>query len=352
MTQSLSLSSPRWKQLVGYLALPLLAVVWAYWTSLQAIAERWESDPQYSHGYLVPLFSLVLLWLRRDKLQWDQLNPSWWGVPLLVLSIAVRGFGAYKHYPWLEHIPLLPCVVGLCLIMGGWAALRWAWPALLFLFFMIPLPYSVGLKLAGPLQNLATIASTYALQTFGLPALSEGNTILVEDHRIGIVEACSGLRMLVVFFALATGLVLVVNRPWPDKVILVASAIPIALIANVIRVIITGLLYVNVSNSKVAHVFFHDVAGWIMMPMALGMMWVEMKILKRLLVETDAGPTPVPQTTKTRSGARVGKKAPTQNKPRATVPVRRSRRSRNQTEEEQKNVTDDPIPVPAQEDVA
>ena len=118
--------------------------------------------------------------------------------------------------------------------------------------------------------------------------LAEGNIILVDEHKIGIVEACSGLRMLVVFFALATGLVLVVNRPWPDKLILVASAIPIALIANVIRVIITGLLYVNVTDSKVAHVFFHDVAGWIMMPLALGMMWVEMKILQHLLVEVEA----------------------------------------------------------------
>ena len=153
MTQSISLPSPRWKQLFGYLALPLVALVWAYWTSLQAIADRWGNDPQYSHGYLVPIFSLALLWLRKDRLNWELLKPSWWGVPLLLLAIGLRGYGAYCHYPYLEHVALLPCVIGLCLVMGGWAAWRWAWPALCFLFFMVPLPFSVGHALAWTASN-------------------------------------------------------------------------------------------------------------------------------------------------------------------------------------------------------
>lgn len=277
-------------QIIGLIGVPFLALIWAYWTTLGDISRRWASDPQYSHGYLVPFFALILLWLRRDRLQIDQMNSSMWGLVLIIVGLAARLVGAYYHMLWFDSISLLPCVAGLCLLLGGWSAWKWSWPAICFLFFMIPLPYSVATSLSGPLQKLATITSTYALQTFGLPALAEGNVILIDDARIGIVEACSGLRMLVVFFALSTALVLVVKRPIADKIILIFSAIPIALIANVIRVVVTGFLHVSYPNSEVAHVFFHDVAGWLMMPLALGLLWIELKILGRLFLDRNTLP--------------------------------------------------------------
>lgn len=286
--QQINAQSRLQKPVIALLAVTLVALCWSFWTTLGDVSQRWSSDPQYSHGYLVPIFAVILLWLRREKLNTEQMTPSWWGAALLAVGLGLRLYGTWYHYLWFDHISLLPCIAGLCLLLGGWAAWKWAWPAILFLFFMIPLPYSVATSMSGPLQKLATVTSTWSLQTLGLPALAEGNVILIDENRIGIVEACSGLRMLVVFFALATGMALLVKRPVIDKVILVASAIPIALISNVIRVTVTGLLYVTVENNEVAEVFFHDVAGWLMMPLALGMLWIELKILDKLLIDTEA----------------------------------------------------------------
>jgi exosortase len=140
------------------------------------------------------------------------------------------------------------------------------------------------MTLSGPLRRLATAASTYALQTLGLPALAEGNVIRLNDVRIGVVEACSGLSMLMVFFSLSTALALLIGRPRWIKTILVLSAVPIALVSNVARITITGLLHEWV-GSRVADAFFHDVAGWLMMPAALGLLWLVLHVLDRLFIE-------------------------------------------------------------------
>jgi exosortase len=167
-------------------------------------------------------------------------------------------------------------------LLGGWKAFAWAWPAIGFLFFMIPLPFSLENALANPLRRVATSCSTYFLQTLGFPAFAEGNVIRLNEVRIGVVEACNGLSMLMVFFALATAVALVIQRPLADRLTLVVSAVPIALIANVLRITITGILH-KTTSSAVADTFFHDFAGWLMMPLALGLLWLELKYLELLL---------------------------------------------------------------------
>lgn len=266
------------------------ATLWAYWTTLGEAAQRWAHDPQYSHGYLVPAFAALLLWLRRQRLDRAAVAPSWWGLPVLLAGVAARLAGTYFSLDWLEAVALLPCAAGLCLAAGGRAAWRWAWPAVLFLFFMIPLPHRVAVAAAEPLQRLATVASCYALQTLGLPAVPEGNVILLNDVTIGIVEACSGLRMLVVFFALSTAVALVIRRPLWERLVIVGSAVPIALFSNLVRITATGVLH-ETAGSDFANDFFHDVGGWLMMPFALALLWVELKVLTRLLTDSNpAGP--------------------------------------------------------------
>jgi exosortase len=266
------------------LLIPLGCVLWAYWTTLGQAAERWSSDPQYSHGYLVPVFALGLLWLRRDRLATAALQPTWWGLPLLTVGIILRLVGARYYYAWYDAVSLLPLLAGIGVMMGGWTVLRWSWPAIAFLLFMIPLPYTLEVTMAEPLQRLATVSSTFALQILGLPALAEGNTILLNEVRIGIVEACSGLRMLVIFFALSTAVTLVIKRPLWEKLVIAASAIPIALVANITRITVTGVLHDTV-GSEIANAVFHDLAGWLMMPLALGLLALELLMLKHLLIE-------------------------------------------------------------------
>jgi exosortase len=276
------------------LAVPAVCLLWAFGSTFVELTQAW-ADPQYSHGFLVPIFALALLYLRRQRLAIDQVQPSAWGFALLLAGLGLRLIGAFFHYVWFDAFSLIPTVAGLTLLLGGFAAWRWAWPSVLFLAFMIPLPYRIATALSGPLQRFATVTSTFVMQVLGLPALAEGNVILVNDYSIGIVEACSGLRMLMVFFALSTGVIFVVPRHWIDKTIIIASAIPIALISNIFRVTTTGIMY-QMGYSDLANAWFHDIAAWLMMPIGLGLLWVELKVLDILFIE---GPAPVPRSTRT-----------------------------------------------------
>src|SRR5262249_36552352 len=155
-----------------------------------------------------------------------------------------------------------------------------------FLFFMVPLPYRVEMALGYPLQRIATLSSTYALQTVGLPALAEGNVILLEGYKIGVVEACNGLGMMFMFFAVAVGSVLVADRGPVVKGVVILSAIPIAVAANVARISLTGLLHETIGG-RVADAVYHDFAGWLMMPLALAVLGAEFWLLARLFVEDE-----------------------------------------------------------------
>jgi exosortase len=203
-------------------------LLWSLWPGLAGMAERWAKDPRYAHGYFVPIFALALLWMRRARLEGVELSPSTWGLTFLGLGAALQLVGGYYRLESFQGLPLLPDLAGLALLLGGWRVLGWAWPAIAFLGFMIPLPWRVENALGPPLQALATAASTYLLQTLGLMAFAEGNVIQLNEARIGVVEACSGLSMLITFIALSTAAALVVRRPLPDKIVLVVSSIPVA----------------------------------------------------------------------------------------------------------------------------
>lgn len=265
------------------------AILWSFWPALASMAERWSGDPRYSHGFLVPVFSLALLWLRKDRL--GALRPGWWGLGLVALGSALKLAGAYVYIEWVDQVSLLPVLAGLFALVGGWPCLRWAWPSLAFLVFMVPLPYRAEFLLGKPLQWVATVASTFALQTLGLPAVADGFIILIGDARIGVVEACNGLGMLFMFFAFATAAVFVIQRRPVDKAIIFLSAVPISLAANITRITVTGLLHATVGGGA-ADAFYHDLAGWLMMPLALAMLWAELFLLSRLLIEPDADRPP------------------------------------------------------------
>jgi exosortase len=294
MSQELGASRipPRFR-LLGITTILAASLLWASWPALRAMAGRWLVDPRYSHGFVVVPFAAFLLWHRRDLLAKGAAGPSWWGVPLIAAGEALRLAGARYYVAWFEAMSLLPSLAGLGLLVGGWRALRWSLPSILFLFFMLPLPYRAEMALGSPLQRIATLSSNYALQTIGFPAVAEGNVILLEDARIGVVEACNGLGMLFTFFAYAVATALVIRRPAVDKALIILSAVPIALAANITRIVVTGVLH-ETAGGRVADAVYHDLAGWLMMPLALGVLWAELSLLSRLLVEIEAdGPIPV-----------------------------------------------------------
>jgi exosortase len=169
------------------------------------MVRTWSDNPQYSHGYLVPAFALFLLWQRRDELARAPGTFSWWFAPLLVLGGLMRLVGSYFYFAleWMDAISLLPTLAAVVLLFAGKGGLRWAGPSILFLGFMMPLPYRAEVALAHNLQLVATAMSTYLfLQAIGFPTFADGNIITINDTRIGVAAACSGLSMMMTFFAL------------------------------------------------------------------------------------------------------------------------------------------------------
>ncbi len=284
MTQPLAAVRAIRPPVAAALAVLSLAVLWAYWPALGLCAHDWAHNPQYSHGYLVPAFALLLLWLRRDQAQFSAFRPCWWGLAIMAGAVALRLFGTYFGYAYCDPISLLPCLAGVCVLLGGWKCLRWTWPAIAFLFFMVPLPHTVSTNLGTELQAVATTSSTFLLQVLGLPAVAEGNVILVNEVELEVAQACSGLRMLMIFFALSTAVALLSKKPLWERVLVCASALPIALMVNILRITVTGVLHDTVGK-EIADAVFHDLAGWLMMPLALGFLALELKLLRHLLIE-------------------------------------------------------------------
>jgi exosortase len=276
---------PTWKTLLlgGMLA-------WAYFPTLYELFQRWMDDPHYSHGFLVPLFSLFLLYRHRDRASAEVRPWPIFGYVVLGLALAFRAVAAVLFFLPLDALSLVMCLTGLVMVTGGGPMLRWTWQSLVFLLFMIPLPYQIERMMGAELQSIATISTTFVLQTLGQPAISEGNRILIMEVQIGVVEACSGLVMLMTFGALCVGAVMLMERHWLIKVLVLASAVPIALITNIIRISATGLALVwlkDSSSKDSVGKFIHEFYGLLMPPVGFGFLIVELWLFKRLLIEPE-----------------------------------------------------------------
>jgi len=271
-----------------FLAVALIVTAGLYFQVLRWMVNAWTGNPDYSHGFLVPFFAAYILWSNRKQLEESQDDEKsnsgvLWGSALIAAGLVMRGVGFYTMRPTVEAISLLLVVFGIILLFLGARAWRWAWAPVLFLVFMIPLPGFLSTQLAGALQKIATILSTVTLQLLGFTAFAEGNVIALSNGQIGVAEACSGLRMLYSFFALTAGACLLIDRTWVEKVIIALSAIPIAIIANCIRIVATGIAYEYFDGETAEH-FFHDVAGWLMMPLGFLLLLIVLAILDRSLV--------------------------------------------------------------------
>jgi len=303
-------------------ALPLAAValltgmlVYSYWPGLLNAKSSWN-NPQYSHGWIVPLCTLGLLFWWRKPVEQVNASARLAGLGLLAFSFLVRLVCAHFRIITIDMYTFVPAVAGIVLLAGGWSMFRWAWAPIATLFFMFPLPDEATRYLLGPLQTLATMVSTYALQTLGLDAYREGNKIILgESQVLGVVDACAGLRMLTIFVWLALMIVLVSGGEWWENLIIAASAIPIALIVNSTRITVTGVMYTI--DAAMAEKIFHDWAGYFMMPMALGLLFLLQWLLASLVVTEDLTPAAVVRSGGSRpeeKPALVGLKRP-ENRP-------------------------------------
>ena len=284
-----SWSDPDQRNPAILLGILCLALVIAYWNMISHTSHAW-ADPLYSHGYLLPLFSLGLLWLRRQPFQWTTPSERWIGAGILTASLLVRVFAAFFDMAPVDRLSFILALMGIFVLVGGFQCIRWAWPGIAFLVFMFPLPSLLENSLLMHLQRVATICSTMVLETLGIAAHRQGNVISLPGvvDSLTVAEECSGLRMLTIFGAMSVAMVFLIDRPWWDKFIVLLSAVPIAVLSNVVRIVLTALLYL-ITTDEGARQLAHDVSGLLMMVWGLGFLWIEFQILSRLSVTEEVG---------------------------------------------------------------
>ncbi len=257
---------------------------WAYWPTLAVFADKWINDPQYSHGLLVPFFSGYLVW-RLWKDRTPELKPMpILGCTILAVLLAVRGLAGTILFYQLDAAALLLSIAAAVIAFGGLPLLKRTWPAIAFLLFMVPLPYELERNVGAPLKTAATVSSTFLLQTLGLPAIRDGNLILIDEVRLGVVDACSGLKMMVTFAAFSVGAALMIRRSRFEKLMILLGIVPVAIVTNVLRITMTGVSF-NFITDKGTRDFLHDGYGYAMMLIGLALLALELWVLKRLVVE-------------------------------------------------------------------
>jgi exosortase len=234
--------------------------LWAYSPTLLYLADAWNRIADYSHGWLVLPVALCFLWFRRSSRPTVQPGIHWGGLSLVVCAAALRWMSARYFVEAVDGWSLVVWIAGAVWLTCGWPTLRWALPAVAFLFFMVPLPFRVETAISVPLQRIAATGSTWLLQLFGLPALREGVRILLGPDELNIAPECSGLRMFIGVLALSYAFAVLSHRPWWDKAALLVASIPVAVIANILRITATGVLYQFSTNPEVRH-SLHDNAG-------------------------------------------------------------------------------------------
>ncbi|MCD4727850.1 MAG: exosortase/archaeosortase family protein [Pirellulales bacterium] len=280
------------KAQVAWLVL-LVAFVWFYWSSIEKLVWIWYTEEDYQHGFFVPIFAVALLWLRRDMIVPFAGRGSWWGLPFFAVWAAMLWAAVYFRFESLPEMSMIPFFAGMALFVGGWQGLRWAWPAVVFLIFMIPLPGAVQGLASQELQRVATKLSVTTIQTFGIPAIAQGNVIQLTDipeKPLEVAQACSGLRMMMLFFAICVGMAFLSKKPLWERLFLVASAIPIAVVSNATRIVLTAVLckvafhWPSIISVDTAFKFMHDMAGYLMMPIGLILLWIEIYLLSKLLI--------------------------------------------------------------------
>ena len=234
---------------------------------------QWAHDPNYSHGFFVPFFSLFVIWSERDKLRKLTLQPSSSGLLVLLFGLLVLAAGTLGAELFLSRVSLLLTIAGLVVITFGWNYMRAVFFPWIFLLFMIPIPAIVLNQITFPLQLLASKAAAVSLPLVGVPVLREGNIIQLPAMALEVAEACSGIRSLMSLATLAIIYGYLLEPRTSIRVILALSSIPIAVLANSLRIIGTGLL-VQYWDPDKAQGFFHEFSGWVIFVVSLVMLFL------------------------------------------------------------------------------
>lgn len=311
------------------------ALAFVYFTVLLKLGRDWWSDENYSHGLLVPFVIGYILWHERKNLAAAQIQPQvWLGVTGVVVSLLMLWAGVAGAELFVQRMSIVVMLVSVAIYFWGFRLLPLLAVPLMLFILAIPIPQIIFNKIAFPLQIFASRCAVSAMQLFNISVLRQGNVIELmplgahEPKRLAVVEACSGIRSLMTLVTLAVVYAYFTGpkgRPtsfslWPtsaddstqdnDKLkfvgqwlrsfaiwralILVAAAVPIAILTNALRVSGTGVL-AHYYGTRVADGFFHTFSGWVIYVAAALLLFATGWALDRF-ARTPASATPVSPT--------------------------------------------------------
>jgi exosortase len=253
----------------GVVALVFLVILSVlYKVIVPDLVWQWWDDSNYSHGFLVPIFSGFIVWQRRKILATLTPVESWAGLPVLVAGVLMLILGDIGSELFLMRSSLIVIATGLILFHLGPEILRVLALPLAFLFFMVPLPSVLFYAIAFPLQSLAARNAAAALDLLAVPVLLDGNVIHLSQITLGVTEACSGIRSLISLLALAVAWAYLTVPGAGAKAAFIASTIPITIVSNAGRIVITGLAgqWLGV---KYASGIYHTFSGYLIFLFAL-----------------------------------------------------------------------------------
>jgi exosortase len=248
---------------------------------LKVLFQDWWNNPDYGHGFLVPVFAGYALWREREKCLSPEIKPSNFGLLVMLGAVVILLGGSLGAEVFTARMSLLILVAGMILFLAGWQMLRAVSFPLAFLILMIPIPVIIYNQITFPLQLLASRFATFWLELVGVPVLREGNVLILPNYSLEVVEACSGIRSLMTLLTLAIAYGYLVERRRWVRYTLAILMVPIAIVSNAIRIMGTGVLTFHF-GPKAAEGFFHEFSGWIIFLAALVLMFFCHWILRHI----------------------------------------------------------------------
>jgi exosortase len=262
-------------------------LLWLYYPTLAHLVGQWWNDPNFSHGFFVPLFAAYVIWQERARLARVKLQPSWLGALLLGFGLCVLVLGQMGAEIFLSRVSLLIVLAGVVVLFLGWSFFRAVLFPWAFLLLMIPIPAIVFNQITFPLQLLASKVASTMLPWFGVPVLREGNVIMLPAMSLEVADACSGIRSLMSLATISVIYGYLMERKTAVRVLLALASLPIAVAANSLRVVGTGLL-VQYWDPDKAQGFFHEFQGWLMFVASLLMLYLLHRGIRKVWPEKDA----------------------------------------------------------------
>ena len=243
----------------------------AYHAIIPVMVKQWYTDENYSHAFLVPFIAGYFLYLRRDSLKAASVSPWNPGLAVIILGLVQLTFGFLAGEYFTMRSSMIVLLAGIVLFLFGLEVFRQTLLPLGYLLFMVPLPYIVYNAVAFPLKLFVTRVSVHVLKLIGIVVVREGNIIMFPSITLEVADACSGMRSLVSLIALAVAYAFFKKTTTTGRSIIIASAVPIAVFTNSLRVIVTGVLAQR-WGAEAASGFFHEFAGLFVFVVAMAVL--------------------------------------------------------------------------------